>query len=342
MGEPTVSIAMATYKGARFLAEQLATLAAQTRLPDELVICDDQSPDETIEILSDFAKSAPFPVHIHRNPERLGYIRNFRRAAGLCTGDLIAFCDQDDWWHADKLERMVVVFADPAVMCAYHNARLVDNQREGTALLLDSQAEQDRLAVKPFYPWLHSYGMAEIFRASLCRFDHLWNGSRSHVHDPVDIMSHDHWYMFLALAYGEVRFVDAALVDYRQHGGNAVGANPGGVGGFFARLEHYGRQDQRQAEAARARADVMRGVAAEDEAVRARALDMAGRYDRFADKLERRYRAYARGSMPARLVQLGDSVRRGDYRDWPWGFDRRGIVRDLWSGVLLGRVKEPV
>ncbi|HEX8394664.1 MAG TPA: glycosyltransferase, partial [Longimicrobium sp.] len=60
--EPRVSVALCTYNGARWLPEQLASLAAQTRLPHELVVCDDRSTDETEAVVRAFAATAPFPV----------------------------------------------------------------------------------------------------------------------------------------------------------------------------------------------------------------------------------------------------------------------------------------
>src|SRR5690349_15385572 len=99
-----ISVAMATYNGAPFLPEQLQSLAAQTLPPFELVVCDDGSTDRTIQILREFATSAPFPVRIHENSERLGFGDNFLKAAALCQGDWIAFCDQDDIWLPHKLE----------------------------------------------------------------------------------------------------------------------------------------------------------------------------------------------------------------------------------------------
>ena len=73
----STSVALCTYNGERFLSEQLASLAAQTFLPDELVICDDASLDASMRIVEDFAKNASFPVRIYRNPKNLGYIKNF-------------------------------------------------------------------------------------------------------------------------------------------------------------------------------------------------------------------------------------------------------------------------
>ena len=86
--------------------EQLADLAAQSVLPAELVVCDDGSTDDTLAILERFAITAPFPVRVHRNSERLGYRANFLKCAGLCRSDLIAFCDQDDRWAPRKIETM--------------------------------------------------------------------------------------------------------------------------------------------------------------------------------------------------------------------------------------------
>src|SRR3954470_19039846 len=83
------SVAMCTYNGARFLGAQLASVAAQTRPPDELVVCDDRSTDETADIVRAFASRAPFPVRLHVNEENLGSTKNFERALSFCEGEVI-------------------------------------------------------------------------------------------------------------------------------------------------------------------------------------------------------------------------------------------------------------
>lgn len=98
-----ISIAMATYNGAKYLQEQLDSFVAQTRQPDELVVCDDGSTDSTLEILELFQKQAPFAVHIYRNEKNLGFVKNFEKALSLCTGDIIFLSDQDDVWFENKL-----------------------------------------------------------------------------------------------------------------------------------------------------------------------------------------------------------------------------------------------
>src|ERR1700721_1466926 len=108
----SVSIAMTTYNGEAHLQEQLDSLAEQRLLPAELVIGDDGSTDDTLNILERFAGAAPFPVRIHKNPKRLGYRANFLNVARRCTSQLISFCDQDDVWSVVNLWRVVPCFAD--------------------------------------------------------------------------------------------------------------------------------------------------------------------------------------------------------------------------------------
>ena len=105
----SISIAMATFNGEKYLKKQLESLARQTVPPLELVICDDCSSDATVAIITHFASSAPFPVRIYRNEVNLGNSDNFFKAAGLCCGQWIAFCDQDDVWLQNKLARLSLV-----------------------------------------------------------------------------------------------------------------------------------------------------------------------------------------------------------------------------------------
>ncbi len=107
---PTASIALITFNGAKYLQEQLDSLAKQTVLPDELVVCDDCSTDATMEILHRFAETAPFSVRIFQNEKNLGWSANFHKAFFLCENEVTFFCDQDDIWLPEKLEKMLSVF----------------------------------------------------------------------------------------------------------------------------------------------------------------------------------------------------------------------------------------
>jgi len=106
MSKQFLSVAMCTYNGEQYLQEQLDSIIAQTRLPNEVVVCDDGSTDATLQILDEFQETAPFPVRIYRNGTRLGPTKNFEKAIKLCSGNVIALSDQDDVWMPHKLERL--------------------------------------------------------------------------------------------------------------------------------------------------------------------------------------------------------------------------------------------
>lgn len=107
----TTAVAVALYNGARFLEAQLDSLRLQSRNPDRVVLCDDGSTDGTPELVQDYIAKYDLGAtwKLCRNPENLGYIRNFYRAISLCDADLIFLSDQDDVWKPDKIEKMTAV-----------------------------------------------------------------------------------------------------------------------------------------------------------------------------------------------------------------------------------------
>ncbi|HUA36732.1 MAG TPA: glycosyltransferase, partial [Candidatus Binataceae bacterium] len=108
--ETRISIAMAVCNGERFVREQLESFSRQTRLPDELIVSDDASTDDSIEIVRSFAATAPFTVRVLANQKNLGCSKNFERAIQACTGDLIFLSDWDDVWLPNKIAVMERAF----------------------------------------------------------------------------------------------------------------------------------------------------------------------------------------------------------------------------------------
>jgi glycosyltransferase involved in cell wall biosynthesis len=126
----TISIAMTTYNGSRYIGEQLASIYHQTRKPDQVVICDDGSQDNTVEKIHAFiennALSETWSVFI--NSTNLGYVKNFLQSARKCTGDLIFFSDQDDIWALDKLELMEQVFIQHNPSAVVSTYSMIDSE----------------------------------------------------------------------------------------------------------------------------------------------------------------------------------------------------------------------
>lgn len=111
-----LSVAMATYNGAEFVVEQLESIRTQTMAIDEVRICDDRSSDNTVQVVQEYIHKHGLENSwsIEVNPENLGYASNFMKAARQTTGDFIFFCDQDDIWIVDRVERMMKLMKENA------------------------------------------------------------------------------------------------------------------------------------------------------------------------------------------------------------------------------------
>ena len=127
MKKMPVSVAIATFNGAEFLAEQLDSIIGQSVPVTEIVVCDDNSTDNTLKILEEYRKRYPEIFKIFRNELNLGCAGNFERALMLCSGDIIFLADQDDVWLPDKVEKMVAPFANKKVLGVYSDSRIVDH-----------------------------------------------------------------------------------------------------------------------------------------------------------------------------------------------------------------------
>jgi glycosyltransferase involved in cell wall biosynthesis len=130
----TVSVALATYNGERFLTEQLDSIVRQSEMPDEVVVGDDGSTDGTREILLSFSRRAGCPVRIETNAQRLGASANFAAVLTRCRGDLVLLSDQDDIWARSRVQRSIEVLErHPDAAFAFSNATLVDGEGQRLA-----------------------------------------------------------------------------------------------------------------------------------------------------------------------------------------------------------------
>lgn len=219
----SISVALCTYNGEKYLPEQLASIARQTLLPDELVICDDGSTDATIAIVEAFKAQVSFPVRVHRNERNLGSTKNFEQALRLCRCQYIALADQDDVWLPEKLHRLLNLMAQPPYPgVVFSDANLID--AEGNLIggsLWESvkftSAEQERFRRGDVIQVLMKHpvvtGAAMMIRADL----------RDTVLPIPPQWTHDGWMVFLAALVSTVTLVEEKLMHYRKHGSNQIG-----------------------------------------------------------------------------------------------------------------------
>jgi glycosyltransferase involved in cell wall biosynthesis len=217
MSDTTFSIALCTYNGARFLGEQLRSYVNQERRPDELVVCDDGSSDDTLPLLRKFATEAPFPVRIESNAATLGVAANFGKAIGLCSGQIIALSDQDDVWMPQKLRRIGEVFAaDPGVGMSFTDAVAIDTADQSLDYRLwdavrftrseRSLAQRGRL----IDVLLRHYVVTGATLAFSAKYRDLI------LPIPPDAL-HDAWIGLLIGSVAKGYAIDEPLIGYRQH-----------------------------------------------------------------------------------------------------------------------------
>lgn len=110
---PLVSVVICTYNGEQFIKEQLETVCLQSYSNLEIIIVDDHSTDNTLTILKKAAEKDS-RIKLFVNEKNIGYNYNFNKAVGLSSGEIIAFCDQDDIWETQKIEVLLNAWPEEA------------------------------------------------------------------------------------------------------------------------------------------------------------------------------------------------------------------------------------
>lgn len=215
---------MCTYNGDKYLEEQLESIANQTRLPDEMIICDDKSKDGTLDILRNFKSKVSFSVRLFFNEKNLGSTKNFEKAIKLCTGDIIFLSDQDDVWYPNKLEKIEKLFyISPSTAAIFTDAELVDDNLRSLGYSMwqsigFNKREQNRFIHGKFIEVLLKQnvvtGSTMAFRSELRR-----------LFFPIpDTWFHDAWITLLIAFVSDLNMISEPLIKYRQHHMQQIGA----------------------------------------------------------------------------------------------------------------------
>jgi len=220
-----ISIAMCTYNGAPYLQEQLSSILSQIRLPDELIICDDKSGDNTVDLVRKLASGATFPVRLVVNKIRLKSTKNFEKAISLCSGNIIALCDQDDVWHPEKLMRIEQVFVDfPHIGAVFTDGEICDASLNPLGYSLwESFGFNKKMQKKTVS---HRRSFEVLIKRSVATGATM--AFRSEFKDLVlpipNNWVHDGWIALLIAAVSDLTIIREPLIKYRQHNSNQIGA----------------------------------------------------------------------------------------------------------------------
>lgn len=240
MDKKKILVLLSTYNGEKYLKEQIESILNQKTIHEvEIMVRDDGSCDNTIEILKFYEEHYPTRVMVYFE-ENIGYIKSYFELISKAQGyDYYALSDQDDVWLEDKIETAI--------------SKLLACKEEGPLLygscsyLVNDQLERmgetqknlrgitwDNLLIQNFFP-----GHTQVFNEQLCRI------LKKDI-DCSKIYVHDFWITYMAFLYGKIIFDNESHTLYRQHGQNTVGFGKNSLEWICERMKRIGNSDNKK------------------------------------------------------------------------------------------------
>jgi glycosyltransferase involved in cell wall biosynthesis len=216
-GPNTCTVLLCTYNGAAYLDQQLDSLFNQTVKIVNIYASDDGSNDETMEILQRWKRSWTKGEFVVVEGPRRGFSENFRSLVlRVPHSDYLAFCDQDDVWHSDKLESAILQLEPFSGRAALYGSR---------AILVDKGGKP--IGLSPLFPRPPGFGNALV--QSLAAGNTMVLNKAGFLifaesAGRTEFLMHDWWaYLIISGAGGHVTYDPVPHIDYRQHGANVIG-----------------------------------------------------------------------------------------------------------------------
>lgn len=201
---------MATFNGGMYLSEQIESILNQTYRNFELIISDDCSTDNTIDILKKYSQ-IDSRIKFSVNPRPNGYKKNFERAITLSLGEIVFLCDQDDVWYPEKIQEHMDCYKDKAIKWVYNEVVLVDYRGNKIGLLTDDNNDYYKEKKLLDYTWgTCILGCATSYRSILLKsvlpIDNFAHGHDSHIQ--------------FAIYPSKPFYINKILQKYRRHSSN--------------------------------------------------------------------------------------------------------------------------
>ncbi len=207
MCDMNVSIAMTTYNGEKYIKEQLNSILVQLLENDEIVISDDGSSDNTLNILNEFSRDKR--IKIFRN-DRLGFVKNFEFAINKCENDIIFISDQDDIWFDNKINMVKETFKNKKCSLVQHNGyKYYSGNKINNDILIKNMGHGIfKNIIKSSYCG-SCMAFKKDFRISFSPF-------------PKNLDAYDQWIGLIAEKEKTSVFIDDVLIFHRLHENNVT------------------------------------------------------------------------------------------------------------------------
>ena len=205
-----ISVALAAYKGQKYIEAQIRSILPQLSHDDEIIVSDDRPGGMTEKIVKRLSAEDSRVRWVEGKSK--GVVANFVNAIRYCKGDKIFLCDQDDIWLPDKVKRVMEAF-DEGYDLVLHNAYVTDGNLNITDYSFFEKRGSKKGVIRNIFK--NSYmGCCMAFDRKLLK---------NIMPMPKNIPMHDQWIGILGEIYGKVKFIDLPLIYYRVHGGNVTG-----------------------------------------------------------------------------------------------------------------------
>lgn len=207
-----ISVVITTYNGSKYIIQQLESIKCQTQIPDEVLIFDDCSTDNTAEVIRDFIKNNKLKNwKIEKNSEKKGWKLNFIDGFKKASGDIIFPCDQDDIWHVNKIKEMSEILKEREyinVLVANYT-KFFDgiNGRNNKIYINDNLIS--KIEVNNYSIYNSRPGCVYAFKKDFfMKYKELWNG----------LMPHDDFLWKTAVLTNSLYLFNQSVIEYRRHG----------------------------------------------------------------------------------------------------------------------------
>ena len=221
---PCVDILLSTLNGEKFLAELLNSLLTQDYHHWRLIWRDDGSSDSTLALMRAWQQAHPEKIlKLENSGQHLGIVDSYNALVAVSTADYLMFCDQDDVWFPQKISKLLL-----------RMQQLEEYSVKELPLLVHSDltVTDDHLSVLHGSLWRylnlnvhqssHAYLMKNVVTACACLFNRA--AAQLAFPAPKEACMHDHWLALVVATQGKIGVCNEALMFYRQHQSNTVGA----------------------------------------------------------------------------------------------------------------------
>ena len=233
-----LAILLASYNGEKYIASQIDSILEQTFSSWELYIHDDGSKDGTVEIIRKYEKNYPEKIHLLDYPPTGGARNNFFSMMSKVTADHIMFCDQDDVWCSDKIEKTISAMEkaekengiDMPIL-VFGDLYVVDEELKIISGSMNRYQKLDPERIRPEQLMLQNVvtGCTMMINKSLAQLSEKCS-------DISNVIMHDWWCALIAARFGRLVYIDSPMLYYRQHNDNSIGASHFGLSYILEKL----------------------------------------------------------------------------------------------------------